>query len=306
MNIDAALRSWSEADVAALGRWRQGHLIHANKSPWVDLPLSPVPLDSVSISTSSSYAGESNVSSDEVRIMVDPGAEGAIPYVVIISQSCDVVGEGPGARHPFVQVAPVRDVSDWSDERIKELRRGELNDYLYLTAPPHADVSWALDLRVSWPVAKEILIERKPIDGFASFADEREIGVHLALKYQRPALPDVLSKTLPDAIRALVKAGLKGSDWADEILQVRLEILSGTELEPKDVRLIVVSDVPLTPAQKGPLKNVWSSFKKRLRKDEIEWATPSFRTLDNLSARAYRGSILMNIPELHSGSVNRS
>lgn len=305
MNVDAVLGTRSTSELSALDRWRQGHLIQAAKTPWVSVRSCPVPSESGDVVGNSEGLSASEASNTELRIMVDPGASGAVPYVVIISQTCDVVGTGPGARHPFVQVCPIRDVSDWTADRLEQLRRGKLNGYVYLTAPPQADAQWAIDLRMSWPLAKEVLIQRAPIEGFATFEDEREIGVQVALKYQRPALPDVLSKTLPDEIRASVKAGLKQSDWADEILQIRLQVMSGTELEPKDVRIIVVSDSPLSAAQKKPLKTVWNGFKRRLSGAGIEWASPSFQTLDRLSARVYRDSILMNIPELHTGSANR-
>lgn len=295
----------TEVELAALGRWRQGHLVHAAKTPWVSLPTSHVS------SQVSGEAGDSQrvvapaVTSTEVRITVDPGEGGAVPFVVVISQTCDVVGEGPGARHPFVQVAPLRDVSDWPPDRLGQLRRGELNGLIYLTAPPEPDAHWALDLRMTWPLAKEVLIARAPVDGFASFEDERQIGVHLSIKFQRPALPNILSKTLPDEIRACVVAGLKRGDWVEEILQVRLEVLGGTQLAPEDVRMVVVSDAPLRVDQKKPLTNLWKGFRRRLKEDGIEWANPSFRTLDNLSARVYRDSIMLNIPELRSGSANR-
>lgn len=305
MNVDAMLGTWSASELGALDRWRQGHLVQAAKTPWVSVRSPQVSGESGDAVGKSEGLRTSEESDTELRIMVDPGASGTVPYVVVISQTCDVVGTGPGARHPFVQVCPIRDVSGWSADRLAQLRRGELNGYVYLTAPPQANAQWALDLRMSWPLAKEVLIQRAPIKGFATFEDEREIGVQLALKYQRPALPDVLSKTLPDAIRASVKAGLKQSDWADEILQIRLQVMSGTELEPKDVRIIVVSDSPLSAAEKKHLKAVWNGFKRRLREAGIEWASPSFQTLDRLSARVYRDSVLMNIPELHTGSANR-
>ncbi len=287
MNIDAASREWNDAELASLDQWRQGHLLNVPTAAWVD------------------SLADDEAAGLRVVARADPGAEGGIPYVVIVSQTCDVVGAGPGARHPFVQVSPLRDVSGWDPGNLKQLDRHALNDYVPVTAPPVAGARWAVDLRMSWPVSKTTLLARTPTVGFADFDDERQIGTHLARKLERPALPDLLTSDVAKAMRRCLMKGLKKPFLLLDVIQIRIDVISGTLAEPGDVRVIVISNIPLNPDQMEPVRNEWNGFQKAVEDAGMTWVETAFRTWGNLTVQEYRSSVQLNIPELHSGRSNR-
>ena len=48
-------------------------------------------------------------------------AVGDTGYFAVISQTCDIAATGPGKRHPFVQICPVRDVGIAFAGKIKQI-----------------------------------------------------------------------------------------------------------------------------------------------------------------------------------------
>ncbi|QDW28604.1 hypothetical protein FFF93_001490 [Arthrobacter sp. KBS0702] len=298
MTVDDLLPvPWPEEAVAALDTWRQGHLIRGDLATWLATAgcVDPVTGDDFS---------------DRGEGLLGAVAEiGDTGYFAVVSQTCDIAATGPGKRHPFVQVCPVRDLgAAFIPQKVQQARAGELVEYVHLTKPPAPGKEWAIDLRISVPLSKGALIGSSPIVGFSSEDDELDLAARIAAKFKRPALHDYLSKDLIDALNALVTKARKGSeDWCEDVEQFRLEI-EGNRLVPKRVRLVVVTDVnfnaPLNFRKKNALRDLWKTLKKPLKGVGIEQSLVAFRHIEDLKAKDYRNAIPLNIPALGRGSFD--
>lgn len=245
--------------------------------------------------------------SDRLEDLVAAAAEvGDTGYLAVVTQTCDIAGTGPGSRHPFIQVCPVRDVgAAFSANKVDQIRGGEVVEYVHLTQPPEPSRAWAVDLRLSVPVSKGVLIQRQPIEGFAREEDELGLSARVAAKFERPALHDYLSKDLVDDFADFLARARNSEDWCDDVEQLRLQVVEGSRLTPERVRLIVVTDVDFNGVlivKKGPLRARWKSHKKRLRAAGIEQAPIMFRSIEKLKVDDYRNSIPMNLPTLGRGT----
>lgn len=284
---------WPDSAVAALDLWRQGHLIRCDKVAWL------APAGSVDPLTGDDY------SEYPVGLIAAKATIGDTGYFAVVSQTCDVAASGPGKRHPFIQVSPVRNIgAAFPADKVRQAREGELVEYVYLTSPPEPGKDWAIDLRISVPLSKGALVTAQPIQCFASEEDELDLAARIAAKYERPALHDYLSKDLIDGLRGVISKARKGSeDWCEDVEQLRLEI-EGNRLAPKRVRLLVVTDVSfngLLNSKKRPLREHWKSHKRPLKAIGIEQAPVAFRCIDDLKVKAYRESVPLNIPTLGRG-----
>lgn len=281
---------WPAEAVTALDRWRQGHLIQADLGVWLAAG------NAMDLATGYDLSNEPAGLHAMTAEMSDTG------YMAVISQTCDIAAEGPGKRHPFVQVCPVRDVGQVFDEdKIQQLREGKLVEYVYLTNPP-IDGVLAVDLRVSMPVSKGLLIGRNPIVGFDNEREELDLGARVAAKIERPALHDYLSRILPKDLDKFLDKAKRSQEWCDEVEQLRLE-LDGDRLAPKRVRLIVVTDTNFNRFinRKGPLRDRWKTHKKPLREAGIAQEPILFRHIDQMPISQYRESIPLDVPALGRG-----
>lgn len=294
MTIDDLLPdSWPDDVVAALDSWRQGHLVRCDLGAWLATAGGVDPV------TAGDFSGHVDGLVGAVATVGNTG------YSAVVSQTCDIAATGPGKRHPFVQICPVRDVGAAFDrEKVRQIRDGEIVEYVYLTNPPEPGKDWAVDLRISVPFSKGTLVASSPIEGFASEDDEIDLAARVAAKFERPALHDYLSKNLIDALDSFIsKARKMSEDWCEDIEQLRLGV-EGNRISPKRVRLVVVTDVDfngILNTKKNPLRDHWKSHKKPLRAVGIEQAQIAFRCVDKLAIKDYRNCIPLNIPSLGRG-----
>jgi hypothetical protein len=285
--------AWPDDAVAALDSWRQGHLIGCDVGAWIAVAGGVDPV------TGDDFSDRGNGMVGAVATVSDTG------YFAVVSQTCDIGATGPGARHPFVEVCPVRDVgAAFTQEKIKQIRDGEIVEYVYLTSPPEHGKDWAVDLRAAVPLSKGALIAVGPVEGFASEDDELDLAARVAAKFERPTLHDYLSKNLIDSLDAFIsKERKKSEDWCEDVEQLRLEV-EGNRLAPKRVRLVVVTDVDFNRFlnnKKNPLRDHWKSHKKALKAAGIEQAPIAFRPVDKFAVKDYRSCIPLNIPALGRG-----
>lgn len=290
MNFDGYVDKFNIAGLPSLDEWRQGLLVSTWAAAYVDV-TAPDP-----------ESGEVPEEAHPFEAVQDLD-DAHVPYVAVTSQTCDVVGSGPGARHPFVQVSPVRDLSGWNLDKLNQVRSGEINDWILLTEPPVQGAIWGIDLRASWPLSKAALSATDPVAGFASPDDEREIGARLARKFERPAFPDAITTTAVRLLDAAVGRGMKAM-WATDVVQLRLDVLEGTVLRPHEVRVLVISEGSLDPASRKEFANAWAACKASIRAEGIKWTRAAFRDIERMSAREYRDTFLLRIPKLGSGSSN--
>jgi hypothetical protein len=285
--------SWPDNVVAALDLWRQGHLVRCAVGTWL------ARAGDVDFDAEDDFSGDIDELLGVVTTVSDTG------YSAVIFQTCDIAATGPGARHPTVQICPVRNVgAAFSPEKISAIRGGEVVEYVYLTNPPEPGQDWAIDLRMSMPLSKRALALERPINGFASEEDELYLASRIAAKFERPALHDYLAKDLVDALNGLVLRARKNSDdWYEDVEQMRL-VVEGNRLYPKRVRLVVVTDVDFNGIHNGrkkALRDHWKSHKRPLKAAGIDQAPISFRFIDKLTAKDYRSALPLTIPALGRG-----
>lgn len=289
MTLDDLLpEPWTLEVLAALERWRQGHLLAVEKGVWLGPAGTDDPVTGDSLPGN---AGDLRARSDGF---------GDTGYMAVVSQTCDIAG-GPGLRHPFVQACPVRDIAGFPSEKIQQIKDCHANDYVSLTQPPIAGAEWAVDLRVTVPVSKGVLATANPVEGFAKAEDEIQLGHRIASKFARPAVHDALASAVFELLRRCLSRNKKSQTWCDDIEQLRLEILEGTALQPKRVRLLVYTDTDLSSADRKPLREEWKSHKKSLKNVGIEHAPIGFVAVEKCSLRRYRESIPIDIPTLDRG-----
>lgn len=290
MTIDSfAPEPWPPSVVTALDSWKQGHLLKGNLLAWITpgTIVDPVTGEDAVADPETWSARASDVSDTS--------------YYAIISQTCDIAAEGPGKRHPFVQVCPVRDIGRaFAPDKVAQIKSGSVAEYFYLSRPPEAG-DWAIDLRASTAISKGILASITPVEAFASEGDEIALGQHIAWKFSRPALHDVISGEIVTSVNRLISSAKSSSAWCDDIEQIRLEVVDGTRLSPKRVRLIVVTDTALSASDRAPLRAEWRRHRKLLTKAGIEPSPLAFRQLSKLPISEYRDSIPLNIPSLGRG-----
>jgi len=290
VTIDRLLpERWPPHTLLALERWRQGHLLPMDRGAWivpawVDDPVTGEPAADGALG--------------EVRARSAPLSDSG--YAAVVSQTCDIAG-GPGMRHPLVQACPVRDISVFSTEKVQQIKDHQLSDYVWLSEPPVPGAVSAVDLRAIVPVSKGLLAAQEPVVGFASIEDELILGQRLASKLGRPAVHDALAGPVFEALRKLISKAKKSQDWCDDVEQLRLEIVEGTTLYPKRVRLLVLTDVRFGPSEKKPLRDEWKSHRKSLNAAGITWEPIHFLTVDKCPVRLYRASVPIEAPTLERG-----
>lgn len=289
MTIDDLVpEPWTAEVAVALERWRQGHLIASEKGAW----LSSAGLDDqVTGDSVPGVAGELRARSDTL---------GDTGHMVVISQTCDI-GGAPGKKHPFIQACPVRDVSTFPAQRIQQIKDGYAPEYVWLSQPPKVGSEWAVDLRVTVPVSKGVLVNTDPVVGFATPDDELLLGHRIASKFTRPAVHDALAGPVFDSLRKCLSRNKKSQHWCDDVEQLRLEILEGSALQPKRVRLLVYTDTTISPTDRKPLREEWKSHRKALKEAGIEHAPISFVSISGCSVKQYRNSIPVDVPTLDRG-----
>ena len=229
-------------------------------------------------------------------------------WAIINSQTCDIAAAGPGARHMTVQVNPLICLTGtMNNGAIAEAKRGMHVHYVWVPEVP-AEGDWFADLRISLPVSKALLIAQAEtrVHGFASEREALEFGERVAAKLRRPALHDELSAGLVSGLRKLVEdSQAAGDDWPDSIEQFRIAVTKGEKLDPAVIVLwaiTVTDDMPTL--QKQALRAWHRKEKRRLARavDGLLLRPIVFTSADKMSARLYRDSDPLWVPELGSGA----
>jgi hypothetical protein len=291
-DLDELRQELPAALVAALEPWEQGMYVRGVPLVWAG-PDGPDPV----------FDDPATLVDADCALVSTDAEGGVFEHAVITSQTCDVVGTGTGATHPFVQVSPVRRLpTNTAVDRLSRLERYEIVDEAPISKPPGPG-RWIADLRVSIPVSKAALASQKPVSAFAAGRDAVEFAKHVARKSRRPALPDVLSVDLPRSLGTWIKTdGSADTSWFESVEQVRLRI-TGDHLRPSEVALVVIAAEKLTTEQCLPWRRWRASFSKVLIKPphSIQFEPVQFTTMDRMSARLYRDTVWVRLPELKRG-----
>lgn len=277
---------WSLELRQGLDCWKQGHLVR-------DMPLAWAALPGVDVVTNLDSGPSENP-----RLIVQPDAD--LSWAIATSQTCDIAATGPGALHAFVQVSPVVTVDGMNQQKLESISRGEVV-YLTLLRPPRLEGTYVADLRISIPVSKSVLAGCEPEEAFDDEAGYLAFARQLALKAERPALHDFLSRDVRTLIRNRIAASRKSKDtsWWQQVHEVRVQARP-TRLEPQQAELIVVGRSILTPAEKNEWKVLGDTIRKASKAHGIEFRHPLHVTTTTLLAFQCRASTRLDIPELRT------
>lgn len=275
--------AWSDEVVASLDRWRQGDLVAGTPMFWAAPAGADPVLDIV--------GGEFDW--QPIDLGFDRGG-----WVMVTSQTCDIAGAGPGARQPFVDVSPVyRLPADYNPQILDSIRSHQVTHLKELTLPP-GQGTYVVDLRLSMPASKGLLVANDPVDAWASEQDRLALAEHIATRARRPALHDALSYDLTRSLGDYIKSNHKNRpEWWNHVEQLRLRI-RGDRLQPAAVGLLVCCELELTDEQRA----VWRGWQRHgeaiLKPHGITLEPSLFQTLDQMPARLYMNSVPLRIPEL--------
>lgn len=204
--------------VVALDQWSQGDIVSGLRTFWAVSEHGKDPLSGAQLDPQPDggwvTARESLVTEDRIITHDQLG--------VIVSQTCDVVASGPGARHPTVQVAPIVNLANFPSTRAGDVRAGSTVDMVVVTSmqPPG---EWAADLRISLPVSKAMLVEQQPVRGFLNEQDSLDFSDRVAIKLRRPALHDYVAVDMIDSLNKLIRQErAHKAAWMDRVEQIRV------------------------------------------------------------------------------------
>jgi hypothetical protein len=278
----------------ALDPWRQGDLVHGVRLFWA----APSGLDCVTGLDVGEVDGDRW---EVVSWQPDENGENARAWGVVTSQTCDIATTGPGQRHPTVQVAPLKRLDGtYNPGKIAEIRRGRSVELVYVSVPPEPG-EWAVDLRMSLPVSKAVLVRQTRRSAFATEREALEFAIKAAAKQRRPALHDEISGKMVDGLRELVTTAQKaGATWPDQLEQFRLLVTGGDRLTPSDVQLVAIAHSDALTARERCELRVWQrrERKRLLKAANITLAPVAFVTLNKLDVVRYRDSTPLHVPEL--------
>ena len=268
---------WSSSDVAALAKWTQGCLVPGS----IFAAASWVPV-------------HERTHALEVRSTdFDPNG-----WMIVLSQTCDVVGTGPGERQPVVMCSPVIDITNESANKINSIKTWSVTDLAPVDCVP-APGTWAADLRIAVPLHKDALVAVPAVAGYRDEQSALMFSDHVATRFRRPALNDVLSSGLKHILDETIRTAPKtGNDsWYQNVEQVRLEI-TPSRLRPTWVRIHLLCVTKLTPAQKAQWLTSEKQIKKLFAEHGITYGTMTFDTVAAVKAAAYRQWSPLPIPRL--------
>ncbi|MFE3195069.1 hypothetical protein ACFXHA_39105 [Nocardia sp. NPDC059240] len=161
--------------------------------------------------------------------------------VVLISQTCDIAQ----TSRSYVQVASLAELAG---DNAGLARKGKRPRYAYL---PELGTTWFADLEVVATVDKLVIADLAPKRGVVTDADIRKFGNAVARKFGRFAFPDEVVPWLSKLERiAYDGSGKPNSPLGralEDVLELRIEAISGWDKPPFDLRLLVVVEPGVVP-----------------------------------------------------------
>jgi hypothetical protein len=295
---------FEDAHESTLEPWKQGDLVTGLRLFWATVPGDPLvehdEVDGEDAGASNGDSADGGWALDQVN-EVEGFVEEDVPRLgIITSQTCDIMGSGPGAKHPVVQVSPLILLSSLNADRAAAVRKGMVVELFHL--PAFDGGLWAVDLRISLPVSKGVLLVQQPRPGFNNEAQALEFAERVAAKSRRPAVHDAISDYLVDSLNKLVKRQrASGAGWVDRVEQFRVRVTAGDRLAPQELEVMVVTlDGALTAAERQPLRNWYPEARAEIERrcDGARLTPLRFLTLAKTPVDHYRESVPLAIKEL--------
>jgi len=185
--------AWTPEAVANLASWRQGDLVHGQNLAWLSTTV-----DDVTGQCATEHLGTVELGPNEAGLLI------------VTSQTCDIVGTGTGASHPFVQVSPILDLSSESADKKNNIQRFMTGYLVEATSLRSNGKFFAVDLRISMPLSKTVLTSQQGGNSaFESETDRINFAESIAIKFRRPALHDAVSEHFTKALTQYISAKKK-------------------------------------------------------------------------------------------------
>jgi len=261
---------WPPELIKELKSWEQGHLLNASPLLWLGARereiVTGFPSDSDwSAINASSQSG----------------------WSIIVSQTCDIAGEGPGSKHPFVLCSPLKLwPSDSDGGMLGDIKKWRSKYLAPVTACPEAG-DWVADLRIMVPVSKSLLIGQPIIPGYTDKKDQKKLSDHLASKFRRAALPEVIQQDLRVILNKSVKEVKSLDPDLGGIEQIRLECLPD-ENNPQQLRIHVITLLPIEPRLRAPFESRRQEIKDLVAREGIKFLGIAFDELPRIQVSDYR------------------
>jgi hypothetical protein len=270
--------AWPEEAREATAGLHQGSLVES--PPFVYAASAGHPIHDTTRAWSTSPKAETGV------VNVLPAGQRP-RYGLIVTQTCDLVEEGKPKR-PWALIAPVYVLFTNAGAR-RRILEGRAFDYLVpITGlePPDGGL-WVGDLRLLIPVEKGWLVGCISIDGFTSEHEFDRLADRLSKRFARPAYAASIVDHVLKPSYELWADIIERYEGEDPIVDVGLEV-GRSRLDPVNAQLVFLLDEDISAELRGYIVDWWQPLSERARSAGLEFLTPRFVRLDQLTALEYR------------------
>lgn len=270
---------WPPGVLDALAHWEQGDVVANPPLFYFADPNRPV--------WAATHAYSDVSDSPEVVEVADAVQP---PYGLITTQTCDIAEEGRSKPvRPWVQVAPIYAITDNGWKR--KLRKGSGPKYWLLIPDLRVDDQlWAADLRIEVPIEKGWLAGQERTIGFIDEAAKRAVGSRLALLRSRPAFSSLIDRLVVAGFASSLEKAITEDgdleDHAESVLEICLQVDSF--LDPRDVRIVVVTDGEAPPPVRTWLDDSHESIASELATDDVLLHPIGVEDFNTMLAKDYR------------------
>jgi hypothetical protein len=267
---------WPEGVLESLRVWEQGDLVASPPFFYFADPQRAV-WDGTRQYTETSVEPE--------VILPDEGL--CPPYGMVTTQTCDIAEEeSRRPLRPWVQIAPVYEVTDWKK---KKLEGGRGPRYWLLVPELEGKHPYVADLRIEVPVEKGWLAAQARVVGFADEESKRIVGERLMLR-GRPAFARELN-ALHTAIRELLDAQVDDDDNVGEALAAAVEEVAlqlDSYLHPTRVQVVFLTSADLNDECRDRLTSWRDDLAGAMDEAGVTLLAHDIRALATLPAAEYR------------------
>ena len=230
--IDEGLpKPWPSEAIEAAQKFQQGDLVESPPISYAACLLYPI----WELSRQEADAADADVDDTTVQLAVHE--DDRPPYGIITSGTCAVTEDRPKPLLPWFQIAPVYERP--ADAPLLS------RDYVHRLGsfPSAAGQQWLADLRIECPLEKSFLVGREPIDPFASEQERIAFGRFLGERASRAAFSENVHAFIDVTLSKHNRK--KQKKVGEHVFKLMLEVQKGTRLDPRAVRLHVITREPL-------------------------------------------------------------
>jgi hypothetical protein len=264
-------RPWPPGVLAALDRWRQGHVLDGVPL----LSLGPV----AGVQPLWAAAGVRSIGTGPLVLGEDPMTARS---VMVVSQGCDLIKD----KFPFATVVPVYDGAGILGEpQQAAARAGRIWHLVHVTADWASGGLWVADLRHEMSIDKSLLVGPDPIEAFPDDIGYALLAERLAAARQRPAMPEpCIEHVVMPLKRYLAAQRDAGVNLLTGVRELRLQ--SNHPVAPTAVTLFVVADDDQQPNVDG-WAAVFDALHEQADAAGVAFAGPDITDLRQMSAADY-------------------